>query len=214
MDVSRAFTAVAVAAVLVTTACAAEPDPTEPGASDSATVEGAKTPEGASTGTTATALDPSYAVEAPGKRTGALGAADILITAKDTLSADLVQQIEALDGVQAATTISLANVPLENKVYNLAAVDPAEYRRFTSQQSADLQAQWDRVAAGEVAVSSTLRKQLPVGKDGVLRLGAAQGADVHVGAWAPQAEKVDLVVNRKRGEALGMVPDNALLIAT
>ena len=64
-------------------------------------------------------------------------------------------------------------------------------------------------------MSSTLRKQLPVGKDGVLApRRAAQGADVHVGAWAPQAEKIDLVVNRKRGEALGMVPDNALLIAT
>ena len=57
-------------------------------------------------------------------------------------------------------------------------------------------------------------KQLPVGDDGFLRLGDDPGATVHVGAWAPQAEKIDVVVNRKRGEALGIQPDNALLINT
>ena len=229
MTISRARTTAAVAAVLLATACSGGPDDsgaTDPGTgSPSATADPAESagsgdpagPSSTSTptdGKNAAVLDPAYAVDPPGRRTGPLGAADILISAKDTLSPELVEQLRDLDGVTAATTISLANVPLENKVYNLAAVDPAQYRRFTSQESADLQAQWDRVAAGEVAVSDDLRKQVPVTKQGVLTLGQEAGSDVHVGAWAPQAEKIDIVVNRKRGEALGMVPDNAMLIST
>lgn len=227
MAISRALGAAAVAAVLVATACSTSPDDASPGATDPATASASPTTPGP-TGTTdptpgageptaaptAAVLDPAYAEEAPGRRTGPLGAADILISAKQTLSPELVEQLRGLEGVTAATTFSLANVPLENKVYNLAAVDPAQYRLFTSQQSADLQAQWDRVAAGEVAVADRLRKQVPVSEEGVLRLGKGEGADVHVGAWAPQAEKIDIVVNRKRGAALGMVPDNAMLIST
>jgi hypothetical protein len=227
MAISRARTAVAVAAVLLAAACSTAPDAAPPGTTDSATgspdptaAAGSATPEPGPVTATPTAaatgavLDPAYAEDPPGKRDGPLGAADILISAKETLSPELVEQLRSLEGVTAATTISLANVPLENKVYNLAAVDPAQYRRFTAQESADLQAQWDRVAAGEVAVSTTLRKRLPVSKQGVLRLGKEAGSDLHVGAWAPQAEKIDIVVNRKRGKALGMVPDNAMLIST
>ena len=234
MRVSRGVGAAAVAVVLLTTACSNDAGSDVPGATDSAptaptpgdpgapsadptsagipgTTEGEPAPEGVAE---AAAFDPAYAVERPGRREAAVGAADILVAGKTTLSPELVGRIVALEGVQAVTTISLANVPLENKVYNVAAVDPGEYRSFTTAESADLQAQWDRVAGGEAAVSAALQDRLPLGKDGLLRLGAAAGATVHVGAFAPQAEKIDLVVNRKRGEALGMEPDNAMLIST
>lgn len=209
----------AVATVLMAAACSSQPDADVPDATDPVAtdvVTGSPAP-GAAKATDAppaTTLDPAYAVDPPGRRTGAVGAADILVSGTETLSPELVARIEALDGVAALTTISLANVPLENKVYNVAAVDPAAYRSFTTAESADLQAQWDRVAGGEAAVSSALAKQLPVGEDGFLRLGDDPGATVHVGAWAPQAEKIDVVVNRARGEALGIQPDNALLIST
>ncbi|WP_148616462.1 M15 family metallopeptidase [Nocardioides rubriscoriae] len=215
---SRASTAVAVATVLLLTGCSSDAAdaPGAPAATDPAAASPPPSDAPGADGAppAPVTLDPAYAVERPGRRTGAVGPADILVAGKQTLSPELVARIEALDGVQVATTISLANVPLENKVYNVAAVDPGDYRSFTTAESADLQEQWDRVAAGEAAVSSTLRQDLPVGDDGSLRLGEAPGAVVHIGAWAPQAEKIDLVVNRKRGEALGMVPDNALLIST
>lgn len=220
MRLSRATSAAALSAVLLATACSTGAGPDEPGATDPGPATGspsatAPPPDVVTDAAPAPAvLDPAFAVEAPGRRTGAVGVADILIAAKDTLSPELVAEVEGLEGVAAVTTISLANVPLENKVYNVAAVDPGEYRSFTTAESADLQAQWERVAAGEAAVSATLREQLPVGRDGLLELGPDPGATVHVGAWAPQAEKIDVVVNRKRGEALGMVPDNALLIST
>ncbi|WP_370692287.1 M15 family metallopeptidase [Nocardioides sp.] len=225
MNVSRVSTAAAVAVVLLASACTAGPlgpdDPDTPGATDTGDPRAASAEPpspSASTATTATdekrpgTLDPAFAVDPPGPRTQRIGVADIMITAQDTLDPDLVEQVSKIDGVIATTTISLANVPMENKVYNLAAVDPASYRLFTS--NADFQEAWDRVAAGEVAVAKGLEKKAPIDEQGFLRLSDEDSGTVHVGSFPEQAEKIDLVVNRKRGEALGMVPDNAMLIST
>ncbi|MDO9455198.1 MAG: M15 family metallopeptidase [Nocardioides sp.] len=222
---SRVSTAAAVAVVLLASACTAGPlgpdDPDTPGATDTGDPRAASAEPpspSASTATTATdekrpgTLDPAFAVDPPGPRTQRIGVADIMITAQDTLDPDLVEQVSKIDGVIATTTISLANVPMENKVYNLAAVDPASYRLFTS--NADFQEAWDRVAAGEVAVAKGLEKKAPIDEQGFLRLSDEDSGTVHVGSFPEQAEKIDLVVNRKRGEALGMVPDNAMLIST
>ncbi|MEO9322395.1 M15 family metallopeptidase [Nocardioides sp. C4-1] len=208
---SRLLGAAAVTAVLVVTACGGGPEATddEPSAAPSSSGT-ATSPAG---GPTQAGLDPAYAVEAPGKRTEPIGVADILVSGKTTLDPDLVEQVRELDGVVNVTTISLANVALENKVYNLAAVDPAAYRLFVPGQ--ELPDAWKRVAAGEVAASSRLMKRLPVDEQGYLTLSPdVEGGTVHVGSYSDQPEKIDLVVNRLRGEALGMVPDNALLITT
>lgn len=163
------------------------------------------------------AVDPAYAVAPPGPRTGPVTVADVLVTSEDTLDPALVERLTSLDGVTSSDLVSMSNVSVENKVYNVAAVDPGSYRTFTEAGSADLQAQWDRVAAGEVAVADRLERRLPMDDDGFVDLGggAADSTDLlHVGAFAPQIEQVDLVVNRLRGEELGMVADNALLIHT
>ena len=156
-----------------------------------------------------------YAVPAPGPREDRLYSADILLTSADTLTDDAVAEVRDLDGVEAAARISVGQVSMENAIYSVAAVDPATYRLFTKADSADLQAQWDRVAGGEAAVRPELKKELPLDDTGSLALGSGEEkVDVHVGAWAPQVQQVDLVVNAKRGEQLGLVPGNALLVST
>jgi len=160
-------------------------------------------------------LDADLAVPAPGPRTGAVVPADILLTAKGTLGPSVLRAVRKLRGVEAFTTLSMANVSLENKVYTVAAVDPTTYRRFTDASSADLQEQWDRVAAGELSVDAELRRSLPVDENGYLGLDLGeQNRQLHVGAWAPQVDQVDLVVNERIGEAMGITPGNALLIST
>uniref|UniRef100_UPI002B26F4F4 M15 family peptidase n=1 Tax=Nocardioides sp. TaxID=35761 RepID=UPI002B26F4F4 len=160
-----------------------------------------------------TAIDPSYAMDAPGPRKEAIVPADILIQDTSPLSDDVVQQVLDLDGVRAALRLSVSQVLLENKAYTIAAVDPGQYRSYTVLASADLQEQWDRVAGGEVAASPALRKQLPVDDGGFLDLGE-DSPSLHVGAWAPQVEGIDLVVNAKVGEALGMPQGNAVVLST
>ena len=159
-------------------------------------------------------LDPTYAVAPPGPRTKAVVSADILIQDTEPLSDELVGAVRGLAGVQVAIRISVAQVLLENKLYTIAAVDPAQYRSYTGRDSAEFQEQWDRVAAGEVAVDDRLRRKIPA-TDDYLALGIDDTTtDVHVGAYAPQVAGIDLVVNTKVGEALGMTMGNALVVST
>jgi D-alanyl-D-alanine carboxypeptidase len=148
-----------------------------------------------------------------GPREGALRGADILVVSKQTLTRDFVRRIKDVEGVRSVEPISMAQVSIENRAINVAAVDPASYRKYTKVESADLQEQWERVAAGQVALVRRLEKRVP--EDGVLQLGGGADAPrVPVGALAPQIETVDAVVNADIGERLGMQPGNALIVAT
>ncbi len=191
-------------------------DPTTAGTSDdAATDDEGVAPPAQPAAEPAVGIDPAYAVPQPGRRTGAIVPADILIQDTEPLGADVVDAVTDLDGVQDALALSVSQVVLENKIYTIAAVDVGEYRRYTQKDSADLQAQWDRVAGGEMAVSSTLRKKLPVDGDDFVTLEKNPSVPrLHVGAWAPQVEGIDLVVNAAVGEALGMPQDNALVVSS
>ena len=160
--------------------------------------------------------DPAHAVPAPGPRKGPVVPADILVLAQDTIPDAVVRQVQRIKGVTGVAQISMANPSVEDRLIKVVAVDPASYRNFTPVLSADNQTLWDRIAGGEVAVDTSLRKVLAPDGDGYVKLGAdAEAPRIHVGAWAPQiAGAVDAVVNEKWGKALGMKPDNALLITS
>jgi hypothetical protein len=196
----------------------------DPSASGSASgsPSGSPSPTGTATGspsaTTSTpaVADPEHAVPAPGPRTGAVVAADILVVAKDTIPASVVARVQHTKGVTGVAQISMANASVEDRLLKVVAVDPSTFRNFTPVQSADNQALWDRIAGGEVAVDTTLRKTLEPDSSGDVKLGAdADAPEIHLGAWAPQIDgAVDAVVNQKWGEDLGMTQGNALLITT
>ncbi|WP_141015197.1 M15 family metallopeptidase [Nocardioides sambongensis] len=215
----RARTAAAVLAVgaaAVLAGCGADSGP--PGGSEAST-------EPAATDSSAppisTAADPAHAVAAPGPLDTRLYGDDLLVVSDDTLSAELIDQIEAIEvgrtkGVEAAEPLSYAQFTVENKLYNIAAVDPAGYRAFTGQDSAEWQEQWERIAGGEIAVRDTLRDRMPVDEDGFLEVGSGKTTyRIHVGAWSPaEVDVVDAMVNDRWGEELGMPEGNALLINT
>ena len=198
------------------------PTPTAPSSSSSLPTGGtalpslttAPTPSSPET-SAAPSAPTDVAVPAPGPRTQPLLPADMLVYSTQSLSPDVVDRIRRLEGVTDVEAISMAEVTLENEAVRIAAVDPASYRRFTPQNSADLLAQWQRVAGGELAIRAGLGERLQ-DEGGFLTLGSGAGAPVlHIGAFAPQIEQaVDAVVNRKWGAALGMAEDNALIVST
>ncbi len=209
MRVGRVLAAVVLPAVLVTTgACAGSAakesaDPTPAGGSSSATTGAVPV------------VDPEHAVDPPGRRRGALTYADMLVYNPDSLTDDEVAAIRKLTGVTNVNSLAMANVSIENKVINVAAVDPSTYRNFTLAASADTQEVWDRVAGGELAIDPTLRKKVPADKDGYLRLGSDKDAAlVHVGAFAPQIPQIDAVVNESWIDTLDMKAGNALILNT
>jgi hypothetical protein len=163
------------------------------------------------------AADPDHAVAAPGKLEGQQYGDDLLIVSEDTISDDLLEQITGVKvrgnpGVVAYEKLSYGQFSLENKVLNIAAVDPGSYRRFTGTKSATWQEQWDRIAGGEIAIDEELRKQLPIDETGFLEVGKQT---IHVGAYSPsEVDSVDAMVNEKWGEALKLKKHNAIIVNT
>lgn len=166
--------------------------------------------------TAAPALDPDHAVDPPGRRTGAIAPADIVVNGAKTIPRGKVDAIRRLPGVEDVEQIALAQIPVENRALNVAAVDPATYRNWVtdtaSAQTADV---WRRVAGGELAIRPALKKRAPIDKQGFLALGSTSNAPkVHVGYFAQQSWLVDAVVNDTWIPTLHMTEGNALLIRT
>ena len=154
-------------------------------------------------------------VEPPGPLTDRLYRSDMLIFSREELSDDMVASIKRLKQVAQVERIGLGQVTIENRALTIAAVDGATYRRFTPVGSAQTQDVWDRVAGGELAVPEKLAKRLQ-DKQGNITLGNGDQAPVlHVGAYAPQATTIDMVVNTAWVDDIqGMVFGNGLLIST
>lgn len=213
MQLRRALTSAGVVAVLLTTAGCNATSGTNTSAEPTATPP---TSGGSSPGNTpSVVIDGEHAVDPPGPRTGVLTYADMLVYNPDSLSDEEVSAIRGLKGVTSVNALAMANVSIENKVINVAAVDPSTYRNFTRGTSPDTQAVWDRVAGGELAIRPGLRKEVPADKDGYLQLGSGQDAPlVHIGAFAPQFPQVDAVVNETWIKTLNMEAGNALILNT
>ena len=159
-------------------------------------------------------------VEPPGPLDDVMWGDDLLVVGTETLPDDLVEQIEAIEvnggpGVAATEQFSLGQISIESKVFDLAAVDPAGFRRFAG-EDADFQDQWDRVANGEIAVLESLGQRLPLDDDGYFPVGTGdQVRDIHLGAYSThQVGTIDALVNEPWGEELHIPADNALLIST
>ena len=210
MRLGRALAATALAAALL----AACDDGGQEHAGDPASMP--ETTPASSGRTAAPALDPAHAIDPPGRRTGAIAPADIVVNGAETIPQAKIDAIKRLDGVSAIEQISLASVPIENRTISVAAVDPATYRNWViDSNSAQTAEVWHRVAGGELAIRPALKKRAPIGKDGFLALGSTDGAArVHVGAYAQQSWLVDAVVNDTWIKDLGMTEGNALLIRT
>ncbi|GAA1933793.1 M15 family metallopeptidase [Nocardioides marmoribigeumensis] len=173
--------------------------------------------------TTRTSGDASYAVDAPGRFKPPLRTADLLVTASHTLPDPLVTRIRRIQGVRALVPFSYAAASVDGRTLTVAAADPAAFRVFTPDATAQAQFVWDRLAGGEAAVDVTTPKKLVDAKD-MVRLGSRDDSPlVHVGAYAPLVQRaaglstrpvVQVVVNPKRGEQLGLPTRNALLIST
>lgn len=160
--------------------------------------------------------DPDHAVTMPGDRTGVLHSTDLLVRSQKTIPKSVIDKIKHTKGVSGVEPISLAEVSVEDRLVQVAAVDPSTYRNFAPFQSADSDEVWQRVAGGEIAVDPGHKADLPVDKKGFVKLGSKKDASaIHVGAYAPQPPGLTAaVVNEKWGKDMGMAKDNALVVST
>ena len=159
-------------------------------------------------------VDTDLAVDPPGPMKSAVLQPDVLIFNQKPLSESLIKRIKKVRNVAAVETFGLANVVIENRALNLAAVDPASFRRFTPTETAQFQPAWDRVAGGELSITPSLGRRFQ-DENGEITLGSDEDAPtIHIGAYAPQTIRIDAVVNEKWAEELDMELGNAVLLST
>ncbi len=184
---------------------------------DKGTTDGDPSEAAASTGDTPS-VDSDRTVPEPGEFDGTQYGDDLLVVSEDTISEDDLAAITGVKvrgkkGVAAYTQLTYGQFPFENKFFNIAAVDPGEYRAFTGPGNATFDEQWNRVAGGEIAVLQSRQQDLPIDGEGYLKVDDQR---IHIGAWSPTGgvDGIDAVVNTKWGEALGLPERNAVLINT
>jgi hypothetical protein len=166
-------------------------------------------------------------MDAPPKLSAPLLSSDVLVSAKNTLSPDVVASIRNIKtdkGKPAISNIeqfSMGSFYVDEQQVTYAAVDPATFRRLTPQGTAQTQGVWDRVADGEIAVSPAIAKKLAT-KDGYVKLGnETDSPTVHIGAYAQildptYSHQIDAVVNSKWVkplEPLGLHKNNAMIVS-
>jgi hypothetical protein len=202
------------ALALVVSACGGGQSAPSAQPATSSAISSSPTPSGSAS--SSAPADPSHAVAPPGPRTAGLASADLLVFSQQSLPASVVAAVRHLHGVTDVVPISLAQVSIQDQLVPLVAADPATYRLFEPSPYADHQAFWERVAGGELAVPTTLRKLAPTDAGGYVKLGSSATApEIHVGAYiAPVPGVPAVVANQAWGQALGMPAGNALLVST
>jgi hypothetical protein len=129
MRMRRALGAVGLVALLVAAACSDpaggqdEPDSAEESSTSATPTTAVPTPS--------VVADPEHSVDPPGPFEPPLTLADMLVTSDAPIRDEVVERVARLKGVKAVAAISLGQVVLESRVYDVAAVDPAAYRGFT-----------------------------------------------------------------------------------
>ncbi|MCW2915965.1 MAG: hypothetical protein JWN52_4033 [Actinomycetia bacterium] len=139
----------------------------------------------------------------------------ILVAGGTTLPADVIAKIRGYKGVKGVEVVDAVQALVAGKRVGLMGVDPSTFRAYTPKPTAESDALWRNVAAGDVAVSFTL------GKDGGLQLdsrvpigGKTRQEQTRVGAYATMGiGDVDAVVSHAVARSLGMPSGNALLIS-
>ncbi|GAA2421644.1 hypothetical protein GCM10010191_36560 [Actinomadura vinacea] len=140
----------------------------------------------------------------------------ILVAAPTALPADTVAEVRGLKGVAGVEVVDAVQAMVAGRRVGLLGVEPSTFRNYTPKPTAQSDALWRNVAAGDVAVSFTM------GSDGGVELGTQVpvGGEqrpetrVRVGAYATMGiGDVDAIVSRTTARALGVPAANAMIVS-
>jgi peptidoglycan DL-endopeptidase CwlO len=141
--------------------------------------------------------------------------ADLLVAARQTLSPALIERVRRLKGVRGVEVIDAAQALVAGKRVGVVGVDPSSFRAYTPKPTAQSDALWRNVYAGDVAVSFVF------GSDGGVKLGSTvpvggrqRQSPLRIGAYATMGmSQVDAVVSHGTARSFGMPSANALVIS-
>lgn len=143
-----------------------------------------------------------------------LRAPDLLVTVRSPLRPDQVAALEALRQVEAVSIVDVGTVRVGGQDARLLGVDPSTFRSFTPQETAQSDALWQAVARGDVAPTYGLARARQLTLGGAISLAGSTELPGRIGALAAFGlPGVDLVTDRAKARALGVVPESGVLVS-
>lgn len=141
--------------------------------------------------------------------------AQLLVAAPTSLPAEAAATVRRIKGVQGVEVVDAAQALVAGKRVGLLGVEPSTFRTYTPKPTAESDALWRNIAAGDVAITFTM------GSDGGVKLGSqvpvggsSQQRPMRVGAYATMGiSDIDAVVSRATAASMGMPAGNAMLIS-
>jgi len=139
----------------------------------------------------------------------------LLIAAPTTLAADVIANVRKAKGVKNVEVVDAARALVAGKRVGVLGVEPSTFRAYTPQPSAQSNALWRNITAGDIAISFTM------GEDGGIPLGSwtkvggqTRQTSIRIGAYATMGiGQVDAVVSHATARTIGMPMSNALLVS-
>ncbi len=129
------------------------------------------------------------------------------------ITAAQIAKIRKLGKVRDVIAVSGGAVQLQGRSINTFAVDPSAFRSWTPPGTAKKTELWSALAGGQFVASSTAAEQLQLARG--LRypvVGRTMPTLVMGGSGALGLPGIDLLVGRKAGADIGLVPNVAVLV--
>jgi hypothetical protein len=138
---------------------------------------------------------------------------DLLAVATSSVNDDTARKIAKLPKVQDVIIVDAGAVQLQGRKINTFAVDPSRFRSWTPPGTAKRQELWAALAQDRLVVSDKAKRSLGLLEGRQYPIVARSSPFVAMGGAGPLGlPGVDMLVSRKTGAQIGLVPNLALMV--
>jgi murein DD-endopeptidase MepM/ murein hydrolase activator NlpD len=138
---------------------------------------------------------------------------DVFLSSRTSLSTSQVKAVTRATGARRVLQVDFAEVKLGGGITTAIGVDPSTFRQYTPDNTAPVDALWQRVATGDAAVAHAVAAALQVKLGGHTSMGHGVQRDLRVGAFATsRLPGVGVVVDNSKSVTYGLVHNSALIM--
>lgn len=139
---------------------------------------------------------------------------DLFLSSLTTVTAAQIVAVTRVTGATRLLQVDFAQVNLGGGITTAVGVDPSSFRQYTPDNTAPVDALWQRVATGDAAIAHAVAAALGIRLGGHTKVGRVVQRDVRVGAFATtRLPGVGVVVDRSESASLGLIRGAALIMA-
>ncbi|MEV4677831.1 MULTISPECIES: lytic transglycosylase domain-containing protein [Actinomadura] len=138
---------------------------------------------------------------------------DVLAVGAGSIPAAKIKRIAGLSRVKDVTAVAGGAVQLQGRQVNAFAVDPSSFRSWTPPATAKKTELWEALAGGKFVVSTAAAEQLQLTRGYQYPVVGRTMPNLTMGGSGPLGlPGIDLLVGKKSGGEMGLVPNVAILV--